>query len=351
MSVYYRCYGYFRFENESEAKKNYDTLITREDNRFNYFPEELKLAGDTITFKVDGNFSSYTTCEKTNDIISEVAENAKVGIVKIDEGDGEDAMWSWRTYSVSGTEVMRTHTKPQKSYSFKGELEFTDEEAACAACKMLLTDPLNSIFTKFPANQIVFDGDKRQIVFDGKFLRIDAYCGGNVAIFKKTERLLRKIQAQAVGGKLEVAETFALRFIPNRSKDSSDWVNNMNRQIFYHVTGSLSFATTKEAENAYQKLISHEKSVFRINAKNSFPLYIIGTKLVFDDIGNCHRTLFDDTEELIKEFAAIATKGKVENAFSNLETMNSYLVFRIVPSKVQAWNRFVEKKKEKPGVK
>jgi hypothetical protein len=347
MSMYYRCYGYFRYENESEAKKNYDILVTREDNRFNYFPEELKLVGDTITFKVDGNFSSYTTCEKTNDIISEVAENAKVGIVKIDEGDGEDAMWSWRTYSVSGTEVMRTHTKPQKSYRFKGELEFADEEAARAACKMLLTDTANSIFTKFPPNQIVFVGDKRQIRFDGKFLRIDAHCGGNVAIFKKTERLLQKIQAQATGGNLEAAETFVLRFIPNRNKDSSDWVNNMNRKIFYHYTGSLTFGTTEEAENAYQKLISHEKSVFRVNAKNSFPLYVTHTKLVFDDIGNCHRTLLNDTEELIKEFAAIATKGKVENAFSNLETMNSYLVFRIVPSKVQAWNRFVEKRKGK----
>jgi hypothetical protein len=346
MSMYFRCYGYFSFENEAEAKRNFEILTTREDCYFLYSPDELGFKNKTITFKTDGNFSGYGTCENSIDVVSEVAENAEFGNVKIDEGDGEDAMWSWRTYAVSDKQVYRTHTDPQKSYKFKGSLEFADEETAIDACKTLLTDSANSIFTKFPPNQRIFADDKRLLNFDGKFLHIDAHCGGNAAIFKKTEKLLRELKTQSIGGNLEVAETYTLRFIPDKSENSSGWVNNMNRDIFYHYTGNLTFETAEEAENSLQKLLNDEISLFKINAKNSFPLYVVGTKLIFDDIGGCHRKLFNDTYDLIEQVAAIAKSGKVEGAFSNSATMDSFVVDRIIPSKVRKWNKFTNKKAE-----
>lgn len=333
--MYFRCYGYFSFENEAVAKQNYDILTTRDDCWFSYFQDELKLANTTITFKTTGNFSAYRTCENTIDVVSEVAENASFGNVKIDEGDGEDAMWSWRTYAVSDKTVFREHTDTQKSYKFKGELEFTDEDSAKLFCNMLLTDSANSIFTKFPPFQRIFADDKREIYFDGNFLKIDAHCGGNEKIFKKTEKLLRKIEMQSIGGNLEIAETFGLRFIPDKSENSSAWVNNMNRNIFYRYTGNLTFQTAEEVENAWQTLLNDEKSLFKINAKNSFPLYVVGTKLIFDDIGSCHRKLFNETYDLIRQFAAIAQRGKVEGAFSDKKTMDSFVVDRSIPSKAR----------------
>jgi hypothetical protein len=333
--MYFRCYGYFSFENEAAAKRNFEILTTRDDCRYFYFPDELSCENNTITFKTDGNFSAYRTCENTIDVVSEVAENAEFGNVKIDEGDGEDAMWSWRVFGVSDKQVYRTHTDPQKSYKFKGNLEFADEEIAKLACKIFLTDSVNSIFTKFPPHQRIFADDKKLIIFEGKFLHIDVHCAGNEKIFKKTEKLLRKIETQSVGGNLEIGETFALRFIPDSSENSSDWVNDMNRDIFYRYTGNLTFETAEEAENAWRKLLNDEKSLFKINAKNSFPLYIIGTKLIFDDIGGCRRKLFNDTNELLREVAAIAKSGKVEGAFSNSATMDSFVVDRTIPSKVR----------------
>ncbi len=341
MSMFFRCYGYLSFESEVEAKRNHDILTTRDDNRYSYFPEELKLVRQTVKFKTDGNFSAYSTCEKTDDVVREVAENALRGVVKIDEGDNEDAMWSWKYYSVDDKQVYREHTDPQKSYKFKGELEFADEETAISACKTLLTDPANSIFTKFPPNQKVFTDDKRNIKFVGKTLQIDAHCPGNVAIFKKTERLLKKIKSQSISGNIEIAETFVLRFIPDKSENSSGWVNNMNRDIFYRYSGSLTFHTAEEAETAYQKLLNDERSVFSINSKTTFPLYILNkTRLIFDDIGDCNRSLFNTTNDIIEEFAATAKTGKVEGAFSNAETMDSFVVDRIIPSKVRKWNKF-----------
>lgn len=333
--MYFRCYGYFSFENEAEAKRNFEILTTRDDCRYLYFPDELSFENKTIKFKTDGNFSAYRTCENTIGVISEIAENAEFGNVKIDEGDGEDAMWSWRTYAVSDKQVYRTHTDPQKSYKFKGELEFADEETAKNSCKTLLTDSANSMFTKFPSFQRIFADDKKLIIFDGKFLKIDVHCAGNEKIFKKTGKLLRKIETRSIGGNLEISETIALRFIPDKSENSSAWVNNMNRYIFYRYTGNLTFQTNEEAENALQKILNDEKSLFKFNAKNSFPLFIIGTKLIFDDIGSCHRKLFNDTNHLIEEFAAIAKSGKIVAAFSNAETMDSYVVERIIPSKVR----------------
>ncbi len=333
--MYFRCYGYFSFETEAEAKRNYEILTTRDDCWLSYFLDELNFISKTITFKTTGNFSAYRTCENTIDVVSEIAENALFGNVKIDEGDGEDAMWSWRTYSVFNKQVFREHTDPQKSYKFKGELEFADEETAKNVCKILLTDSVNSIFTKFPPHQRIFADDKKLIIFDGKFLKIDVLCAGNEKIFKKTEAILRKIETQSIGGNLEICETFALRFIPDKSENSSGWVNNMNRNVFYRYTGNLTFQTAEEAGNAWRKLINDEKSLFKINAKHSFPLYVVGTKLIFDDIGSCSRKLFNETNHLIEEFAAIAKSGKIEAAFSNAETMDSFVVDRIVPSKVR----------------
>ena len=344
MSMFFRCYGYLSFESDAEAKKNYDILTTRDNTWFCFFPEELKLVRKTIEFKTTGNFSSYSTCEKTDDVVGEIAENAMRGVVKIDEGDGEDAMWSWKTYSVSDKQVYRAHTDPQRSYKFQGELEFADEETAKAACQTLLTDPANSIFTKFPPNRRIFAEDKRLISFAGKILQIDAHCPGREAIFKKTEKLLKKIKTQSIGGNIETAETYVLRFIPDKSENSSGWVNNMNRDIFYRYSGSLTFHTTEEAQKALQELLVDEKSVFSITAKTIFPLYILNeTRLIFDDIGSCHRTLFNDTNDIIEEFAALAKTGKVECAFSNTETMDSFVVDRITPSKVRKWKKFTSK--------
>ncbi len=347
MSMYFRCYGYFSFENEAVAKQNFELLTTREDNRYFYFPDELELVHETILFKTDGNFSAYRTCEETIDVVSEIAENALFGNVKIDEGDGEDAMWSWRTYAVSDKTVYREHTDTQKSYRFKGDLEFADEASAKDACKTLLTNSLHSIFTKFPPNQKVFADDKRLISFEGNVLKIDVHCPGNNRLFWRTRRLFNRFEYK---GKLECDETFALRFIPDKSENSSAWVSNMNRDIFYRYTGSLTFQTTEEAENAFQKLVNDEKSLFKINAKNSFPLYVIGTKLIFDDIGSCHRKLFNETYNLIRQFAAIAQRGKVEGAFSDKETMDSFVVDRSIPSKVRKSiqnSLSIAKKKEK----
>lgn len=337
--MFFRCYGYLSFETEAEAKRNYEILTTRKDNFFYYFSEELKLARKTITFKTLGNFSSYITCEKTDDVVHEVAENAVHGNVKIDEGDGEDAMWSWKTYSVFNGQVYRDHTDPNKSYKFKGELEFADEAAAEAACKLLLTNTANSIFTKFPSAQKVFADDKRLIDFAGKTLQLDAHCAGNTAIFKKTERLLRQIKARSIGGNIEIAETYGLRFIPDKSENSWSWVNNMNRDIFYGYSGSLTFHTAAESETACQKLLNDERSVFSITGKK-FPVFVTGgNRLVFDDIGSCHRSLFNSTNDLIEDFAFVAKTGKIEAAFSNSETMDSFVVDRIVPSKVKKWRK------------
>lgn len=335
MSRFFRCYGYLTFDNEAEAKKNYEMLKTFEDSWYYYFSEELMLAHATITFKTFGNFSAYGTCEKTVDVVSKVADNAQLGKVKIDEGDGEDAMWSWRTYNVFRNDVYREHTAPQKSYQFKSVLEFADEETAESACRTLLTDTTNSIFTKFPSNQMVFAEDKRLISFDGKFLQIDTHCSGNAAMFKKTKRLLQKIKAQSIGGKLEIFETSGLRFVPDENEDSSDWVNDMNRNIFYNYSGNLTFHSKEDAENACQKLQNDKKSVFSITNKK-FPIFIANeNRVVFDDIGNCQRKSFNETNLLVEEFAANAKTGKVEAAFSNTETMDSFVVDRIVPSQVR----------------
>ncbi len=339
--MFFRCYGYFSFKNEAEAERNYEILRTREDNFFYYFPEELKPQRKTIRFNVLGNFSSYTTCEKTDDLVAEIAKNAVNGVVKIDEGDGEDEMWGWKTFSVSNGQVYRQHTDPKKSYKFKGSFEFADEEAAKSACKLLLTDTTNSIFTKFPTNQKVFADDKRIIKFEGKSLEIVAHCPGNEAIFKKTVKLLKKLQSQSIDGNVDFTETYVLRFIPDKSENSFGWVNNMNRKIFYHYSGNLTFLNAEDAENALQKLLTDEKSVFSINSKNSFPLYLLNkNRLVFDDFGDCHRSLFNSTNSLIEDFAFKAKTGKIEAAFSNTETMDSFVVDRIIPSKVKKWRKF-----------
>jgi hypothetical protein len=336
MSMFFRCYGYLSFENEAEARRNYEILTTRDDTWFCFFPKELQLTRKTIQFKAFGNFSSYSTCEKTDDVIKEIAANTLYGSVKIDEGDGEEAMWSWKSYSVSDKQVYREHTDPQKSYRFKGKLEFADEKAAKNSCKTLLTDTANSIFTRFPPNQRIFVDDQRIINFAEKTLHIAAHCPGNEAIYKKTLRLLKKIQSQAISSNVECAETYILRFIPDKSQNSWSWVNNMKRDIFYHYSGSLTFYNAQNAENAYQKLLNDEKSVFVINRKRSFPLYILnGNRLVFDDFGGCRRSLFNTTNDLIEDFAFIAKTGKVEGAFSISETMDSFVVDRIVPSKVR----------------
>lgn len=335
MSMFFRCYGYLTFENEAEAKKNHEILTTFGDNLYYYFPEQLSLVSNTVTLKTLGNFSACSTCEKTVDVVSKVAENAQFGNVKIDEGDSEDAMWSWRTYNVFQNDVYREHTAPQKSYQFKGVLEFADEETAESACRTLLTDTINSIFTKFPSNQMVFAEDKRLIGFDGKFLQIDTHCSGNAAMFKKTERLLQKIKARSIGGNLEICETFGLRFVPDENEDSSNWVNDMNRDIFYNYSGNLTFHNNEDAENVCQKLQNDEKNVFSITNKK-FPIFIANeNRVVFDDIGICQRKSFNETNRLIEEFAANAKTGKVEAAFSNTETMDSFVVDRIIPSKVR----------------
>lgn len=333
--MYFRCYGYFTFENEAEAKKNYELLTTREDNCYSYLLTELKLIERTIEFHTFGNFLPYITCENTVSVISEVAGNTQFGNVKIDEGDGENALWSWRSYSVDNKQVYQTHLDPQKSYQFKGTLEFADEMRAQELCQLLLTDSKNSIFTNFPIAQKVFNDDKRIIRFEGNFLHIDVHCAGNAAIFKKTQRLLQTIKTYSIGGNIESSETFALRFVPDKSDSSFEWVNDMNRQIFYRYVGYLTFQTTEEAHNACTKLLNNAQSVFSINAKHSFPLSVVDTKLIFDDIGNCHRTKFNETNTFIEDIALNAQKGKVETVFSNQETMDYYLNHPIVPSKVR----------------
>jgi hypothetical protein len=334
MSMFFRCYGYFSFENEAEAKRNFEILKTRDDTWYLYCPEELSLEHQKIVFKTNGNFLAYRTCENTIDVISEIAENAESGVVKIDEGDNENVLWSWRTYSVLNRLVFRDHTKPQKSYQFKAKLEFADAQTTKMYCHMLMTDS-TFIFTKFPPNQLVFTHDKRFITFDEQFLLIDAHCPGDAVLFRKTEAILQKIKSEGIGGNLEMGETIALRFIPNKSEDSTDWVNDMERNVYYRYTGKLTFETIEEAHIACQKLLNDERSLFKISAKNSFPIYIIGTKLIVDDIGSCHRTLLNNTYVLLQEIAATAKNGKVEAAFSNKATMDSYIVERTVPSKAR----------------
>jgi hypothetical protein len=339
MSMYFRCYGYLSFESEAVARKNYDVLTTCNDTLFYFFPNELQIVRQTIKFKTLGNFSAYSTCERTDDLIRKVAANVVRGEIKIDEGDGEDALWSWKYYSVFDKQVYREHTNPQKSYKFKGELEFADKETAKVAGKMLLTDTANSIFTKFPLYQKVFADDKRLINFVGKILHIDAHCAGNKAIFKKTTRLLRQLKAQSIGGNVELAETHVLRFIPDKNKDSSGWVNNMNRDIFYRFSGSVLYHTPAEAVAACEKLLSDERSVFSITSKSSFPLYIANkNRLIFNDINGCHRKLLNSTDDIIREVIEFAKTGKVECAFSNVETMDSYVVDRNTPAKVRKSN-------------
>jgi hypothetical protein len=87
-------------------------------------------------------------------------------------------------------------------------------------------------------------------------LQIDAHCPGDTAKFRKTKAMLEKVKSQAIGGNLEMGETVALRFIPDKSEDSADWVDDMNRDIFYRYTGNLTFETAEEAENAWRKFTS-----------------------------------------------------------------------------------------------
>lgn len=334
MGMYFRCYGYLQFESETAAMQNFELLRTTEDNRYHYSPEELELTGATIRFKTTGNFSSYSTCEATCDLLYEVAEKSYNGDVKIDEGDGEKNLWSWRLYRVRAKTLYYDHTKPEKSFKCKGELEFENEELAKNACKLLTTDTKNSLFTKYPPNQIVFTDDNRVIYFKRNTLFIDIHCPGNSRLFNTTKKLIAGLNAKK--GKVECEETACLRYIPVTGHNSLDWVNDKKQLVFYHFSGSFTFKTPKEAENALSTLVSDTRGLFLHSSKRSFPLYTVDAKLYFDDRGNCPGSSLNDTELLIEEIAITALRGKVEAAFSIFEKMDIYVVNRIVPSKIRA---------------
>ncbi|MFT3980069.1 MAG: hypothetical protein QM687_06330 [Ferruginibacter sp.] len=343
MGMYFRCYGYLQFENETIAKQKFELLITAKDNRYHYSPGELEITGTNINFKTSGDFSSYSTCEKTCDLIYEVAENSYNGDVKIDEGDGENCLWSWRSYRVRAKTLYYEHTDPKKSFRFKGNLAFENEDGAKEACKLLTTDIKNSLFTKYPPNQIVFTDDKRAVYFKKNVLYIDVHCPGDVAWFNKTKRLIDKLKTN--NGKVESEETVCLRYIPVIGHSSIDWVNDNKGHVFYQYSGSLSFKTRQEADTALSKLLHNPKVVFSNSSKKSFPLYVVTEKLYFDDRGNCCLSSLNDTEKLINDIAGTALRGKVEMAFSIFEKMDIYVVNRIVPSKIRA----SVKNSKKPG--
>lgn len=331
--MYFRCYGYLQFETEALAKQKFELLKTAKDNRYNYFPAELQISGSTIHFKTFGDFISYTSSENTCDLVFEVAEQAHNGDVKIDEGDGEMSLWSWRSYKVRAKTLYYIHTNPKKSFRFKGELEFESEDQAKEACKLLTTDNKNSLFTKYPSNQIVFTDDKRIIYFEKNVLYIDVHCPGDARQFAKTKKLIGSLQAK--NGTVDCDETICLRYIPVIGHSSLDWVNENSGHIFYQYSGSLSFKTRQEAEAALSKLVSNPKTVFFNTSKKSFPLYTADEKLFFQDKGNCQLSSLNDTENFINEIASKALRGKVEAAFSIFEKMDIYVVNRSVPTKIR----------------
>lgn len=334
MGMYFRCYGYFQFESETIAMQNFELLRTTEDNRYHYSPEELEIIGTTINFKSTGNFSSYVTCEKTCDLVYKIAENSYNGDVKIDEGDNEKDLWSWRSYKVRVKTLSYTHTNPKKSFRFKGDLAFENEDLAKETCKLLMTDIKNSLFTRYPPNQIVFTDDKRIVYFEKNVLFVDVHCPGDVEWFNKTKRLIDKLKVN--NGKVECEETVCLRYIPVIGHSSIDWVNDRNQRIFYRFSGSFTFKTKEEAETALSKLVNIDTSLFFGNSKKSFPVYTADAKLYFDDMGNCPRFALTETELLTREIASTALRGKVEVVFSIFESMDIYVVNKVVPSKIRA---------------
>jgi|GEM_PF-3134787 len=334
MGMYFRCYGYLKFENDSIAKQNFELLTTTKDSYYSFSNNELELVDTKITFKAFGNFCSYSTSEATCDLLFEVAGTSYNGDVRIDEGDGEKSLWSWRLYKVRAKTLYYDHTKPKKSFRFKGELEFENEELAKNACKLLATDIKNSLFAKNQPPQIVFADDRRKISFQKNVLHIDVHCPGDSKDFTKTRNLISKLKA--ISGEVKCEETVCLRYIPAIGHSSLDWVNDMSKNVFYHFSGFFSFNTQKEAEAALTKLLSTPASLFLTSAKKAFPLYASGTKLYFNDRGNCSRDLLEKTEKLIYEIGSTALRGKVEKAFSIFENMDVYVIDSNVPSKIRA---------------
>lgn len=344
MGMYFRCYGYLQFESETIARQNFELLRTTKDNRYHYSPEELEIIDTTINFKTTGNFSSYSTSEATCDLLYEVAEKSYNGDVKIDEGDGEKNLWSWRSYRVRAKTLYYEHTKPQKSFRCKGQLEFENDELAKNACKILTTDIKNSLFTKYPPNQIVFTDDKRIIYFEKSIVYIDVHCPGNTRQFSTTKKLITNLKAK--NGNVECEETACLRYVPVIGHRSIDWVNNMERPVFYHVSGSFVFKTPKEAENALSVLLRDTTALFLHSSKKMFPLYVTGARLYFDDMGNCPRVSLNSTELLIREIGSTALRGKAEIACSIFERMDIYVIDKIIPSKIRASIKKLDKEKK-----
>jgi hypothetical protein len=334
MSMFFRYDGSLSFESETKAQEYYKLLTADADSWFRSAPDYLELSGETITFKNIGNFNSYSSCEKTKDLINEAARNATKGKVKVDEGDGEDNLWNKELISVASLrKQQRKRIAPaNKIYKFTGQLQFADEETAKAICKTLLTDAANSLFPKFERE---YEGDKREIRFNKKNLSVEAQCAGTSSLFKKTEKLLKKAKEQSVSGQVDVKEVEAPKFMRDSdAKGPEGWVSDMEMDLFYRITGSMLYHSAKEAEEACQKLLSDSKSIFSITGKYSFPVYVSKeVQLIFDDMGNCPRKILNDTGDLIREVAVLARRGKVTCAFSFVETMDTFMADRFTPAK------------------
>jgi hypothetical protein len=339
MSMFFRYDGYLSFESEEKAQKYYKILTADANSWFYNAPEDLELTESTIKFKRIGNFNSYSSCERTKDLIEEAASNANKGSVKVDEGDGEDNLWNKELISAASLRKQKQKLlEPPKTYKYSGQLKFADEETAKATCKRLLTDSVNSVFSNFKRE---CEGDKRKIRFNKKDLIIDAQCTVSGKLFKKTEKLLKEISAQSTGGEIKIEEINARKFVPDTNKITApaNWVNDLSRDVFYRISGSVLYKTSEEAETACRSLLSDKRSAFSITGKSSFPVYVSKeNRLVFDDMEGCTRKMLNDTESLIREVIEFARTGKIVFAFSYIETMDTFVAHRISPSKVRKWN-------------
>jgi len=103
MSMFFRYKGCLTFADKAEAAKHYRILTTDNDSWFIHARDELAFDGATITFKANGNFNSYGSCEATKDLLYDAARCAVEGRIEVDEGDGEDQLWNLESIPATGT--------------------------------------------------------------------------------------------------------------------------------------------------------------------------------------------------------------------------------------------------------
>jgi hypothetical protein len=96
--------------------------------------------------------------------------------------------------------------------------------------------------------------------------------------------------------------------------------------IYYKFKGSLTFENEEEAANHFQTLLGDKKGIFWL-PKEYLPskeIFLEGNKIRIDGEGFCGGESYYDTQDLIKESARSAKKGKVKCYEGDDENDGSY---------------------------